>query len=195
MPTEEEKGQQNPPGAGAGGGANPPGAGAPDNVGGEVDSDLSAEDIAKLPEWARLKLNKHGRENAQLRKQLREKEAAEAEQAATAKRAEDERLAKQGEYQKLAEQRAAEIETLKSRAALADAYETRIKADNQARIAKVPEKLRDMIPEYTDPVKLNEWLVRNGDKLVAPEAPKLNGGQSGDKQRKPITGGKYRARL
>lgn len=185
MPTEEEKGQQNPPGAGAGGGENPSGTGAPDNVGGESDSDLSAEDIAKLPEWARKKLADRGKEAQELRKKLREKETAEAEQAAAAKKAEDERLAKQGEYQKLAEQRAVEIETLKGRAALADAYETRIKADNQARIAKVPEKLRDMIPDYTDPVKLNEWLVKNADKLVAPEAPKLNGGAKGENKRQP----------
>lgn len=186
MPPEEEKSQQNPPGAGAGGGENPSGTGAPDNVGGEGDSDLSAEDIAKLPEWARLKLGKQGRENSQLRTQLREKEKAEAALAEKAKKDEEDRLTKQGEYQKLAEQRATEIETLKGRAALADAYEKRIKADNDARIAKVPEKLRDMIPDYTDPVKLNEWLVKNGDKLVTPEAPKLNGGQSGDKTRKPL---------
>lgn len=185
MPTEETKDLQGTSGTAAGSGEAPSGTGAPNKVG-ELDSDLGNEDLSKLPEWAVKKLAIRGEEARKLREQLRERETKDAEQAAAAKKAEEDRLAKQGEYQTLAEQRGKELEAMKARADRAAALEARIKADNDARIAKVSEKMRDMIPDYDDPVKLNEWLVKHQEKLSAPEAPKLNGGAKGEGKHIPV---------
>lgn len=141
-----------------------------------ADSDLSKESPAEL---ARI-IAELRKENAASRKKQRELEQAEAQRTAAQKEAEEKRLQEQGEFKTLAEQRAAEIEALKATAAKAEALEGRIKAANDARIAKVPEAMRTLIPDY-DVVKLSEWLDANLDKLTKPAAPDFDAGKSGER--------------
>jgi hypothetical protein len=148
-----------------------------------ADSDLSKESPAEL---ARI-IAELRKENAATRKKQRELEQAEAQRTAAQKEAEEKRLQEQGEFKTLAEQRAAEIERLKTAAAKAEALEGRIKAANDARIAKVPDAMRTLIPEY-EPVKLSEWLDANLDKLTKPAAPDFDAGKSGERGgQQPIT--------
>lgn len=141
-----------------------------------TDSDLSKESPAEL---ARI-IAELRRENAASRKKQRDLEEADAQRAAVAKAAEEKRLQEQGEFKTLAEQRAAEIEALKAQAAKAEALEGRIKAANDARITKVPDAMRTLIPDY-DAVRLSEWLDANLDKLTKPSAPDFDAGKSGER--------------
>lgn len=92
--------------------------------------------------------------------------------------AEQKKLAEQGEWQKLAEQRAAELERLKAEADLGKQYQEALKATNEQRIAAIPKERQALIPTDYDPVKLASWLDKNAALLVAkPQAPNLNGGE------------------
>jgi seryl-tRNA synthetase len=149
-----------------------------------TDSDLSKESPAEL---ARI-IAELRKENAATRKKQRELEQAEAQRTAAQKEAEEKRLQEQGEFKTLYEKSTAEMEALKAKAAKAEALEGRIKAANDARIAKVPEAMRTLIPDYDDAVKLSEWLDANLDKLTKPAAPDFDAGKSGERGgQQPIT--------
>jgi hypothetical protein len=185
MPPEETKDLSKPTGAGLGGGGeDSAGTGAPDNVDGR-----DADEVGKLPEWAQRLIRETRKEAAAHRKLVSELQAKEQERGAAEKKAEEERLAKQGEYQTLAEQRGQALEAMKARAERAAALEARIKADNEARIKSVPEAMRSLIPKYSDPVELAEWLGENIGKLTsAKPAPNLDGGKRGENRVTPPTG-------
>lgn len=92
--------------------------------------------------------------------------------------AEQKKLAEQGEWQKLAEQRAAELERLKVEADLGKQYQEALKATNEQRIAGIPKERQGLIPTDYDPVKLASWLDKNQHLLISkPQAPNLNGGE------------------
>jgi hypothetical protein len=159
-----------------------PGAGD-GNSGAGTDSDLTKESPAEL---ARI-IAELRKENAATRKKQRELEQVEAQRTAAQKEADEKRLKEQGEFKTLYEKTAAEMEALKAKAAKAEALEGRIKAANDARIAKVPEAMRTLIPDY-DVVKLSEWLDANLDKLTKPAAPDFDAGKSGERGgQQPIT--------
>lgn len=92
--------------------------------------------------------------------------------------AEQKKLAEQGEWQKLAEQRFAELERLKAEADLGKQYQDALKATNEQRIAAIPKERQALVPTDYDPVKLASWLDKNVALLVIkPQAPNLNGGE------------------
>lgn len=134
------------------------------------------DDMSKLPQWAQDVIKGLRKEAGDYR--VRAKQAEEAKQ-----KEEAERLAQQGEWQKLAEQRAAELEALKPVSEKAEALAAKIQATNEARIKQLPEAYRGMVPEYDDPVKVSEWLDKNAAALVQRQAPNLDGGAQGDAAR------------
>lgn len=131
------------------------------------------QDITGLPQWAQDVIKGLRDEAAKNRVKAKQAEEQRAKEEA-------ERLAQQGEWQKLAEQRAAELDALKPVSDKAAALEAKIKATNEARIKTLPEAYRGMVPEYDDPVKVSEWLDRNMAALQARSAPNLDGGAQGD---------------
>lgn len=91
------------------------------------------------------------------------------------KEAEDARLADQQEWRTLAEQRAekvAELEPYQKR--YADMIEA-VAESNTKRVESVPETMRQLVPDFEDPLKLAGWLDANSQLLTKPTAPTLNG--------------------
>lgn len=125
-------------------------------------------------------------ESAKWRTEVRKLQTAQEKAEAERKQAEEAELAKQGEFKTLAEQRAAELEALKPKADQADALLERISKQNAARIDKIPEELRTVVPaDHMDPVALSEWLDQNEEKLLGERAPSLDGGKRGSGSRTP----------
>lgn len=141
--------------------------------GGKKLEDLTSTELAEL-------LREQRRENAAARRKLREREQADADAEAERKRKADEALAQQGEYQKLAEQRAQEIADLKPYKERAEKAEKALQAHVDARIARIPQDKRSLVPKGIDVYQQSEWLDLNESLLVKPGAPNLNpGGYSG----------------
>jgi hypothetical protein len=114
-------------------------------------------------------------------RRLAEERLAKLEKAAQDKDAET--LAKNQEWEKLANQYKAELDSKASIESEAKRYRDRLEADNLARIERIPEDKRSLIPEYDDPVKLGAWLTANEVTLtgtVKPIAPNLGGGAGGN---------------
>lgn len=94
-------------------------------------------------------------------------------------------LAEQGKYKELYEATLKDLEPLRSASDEAKRYRERLEADNQARIALIPEEKRRLIPEYDDPVKMGQWLTANAAEWSSPSkptAPSLDGGAKGSGQ-------------
>lgn len=99
------------------------------------------------------------------------------------KEAEEKRLKDNEEYKVLADKHAAEIETLKPKAEVAEAQEATLNTYLAAQVEELPENVRSMIPEkYTTLEKL-DWLAQNRAKLLKPDAPDIGafklGGENG----------------
>lgn len=93
------------------------------------------------------------------------------------KKAEEERLAQQQEWQKLAEQRAAEIESLRPFQERYNAMLEAVRAGNEKKLEAIPETMKTLVPPIDDPVALGQWLDANWQILTGkPTAPSLNGG-------------------
>lgn len=91
-------------------------------------------------------------------------------------------LQEQGKYKELYEATLKELDPLRRANEDAKRYRERLEADNQARIERIPENKRSLIPEYDDPVKLGAWLTANEAEFGAPQkplAPNLGGGAGG----------------
>lgn len=98
------------------------------------------------------------------------------------RQAEENILLEQKRYQELYEKTLKEIEPLKQSATQAERLQLALKARNERQIAQVPEEIRSIIPDYDDPVKLDEWLTTNLPLLLdkqKPKAPSANGGAGG----------------
>lgn len=130
-------------------------------------------------------LRNNRRDAAERRKKAEELEQSIAKAEAERKAAEAKRLQEQGDWQKLAEQRAAELEKLQPIQQMAEALQNRIKAANEARIAKLPEAMKKLVPANYGVVELSEWLDANYDTLVKPTAPDLDPGRKDGKGKKP----------
>lgn len=101
---------------------------------------------------------------------------------AAQRQAEENNLLEQKRYQELYEKTLKETEPLKEAATKAERLEQRLKARNESLIAQVPDDLKSIIPDYDDPVKLDEWLTANLPLLLdkqKPKAPSANGGAGG----------------
>lgn len=86
------------------------------------------------------------------------------------------KLEEQGNFSELKTQLQAEIESLRPTAERATALEAIIRDSNAARIEKVPEMYRAMIPTDYPPEKLQGWLNANEALMTKPPAPNFNAG-------------------
>lgn len=170
-------------GGGSGGDANPQPLTPPKSGGSTTPNGGSDElpEFSTLPPAVREHIKALRQSEAAARVKAKEFEQNEQKRLDEARKAEEERLAKQQEWQALAEKRAKELDALKPVAERAAQLEARITAANQARIEKVPEALRSVIPTDYDAVKLSEWLDANLDKLSKAPAPNTDGGRTGDR--------------
>lgn len=133
-----------------------------------------------LPDEVRDYIKSLRKENEERRKRLTALEKQQQDAKAAQDAAEAERLAKQGEWQKLAEQRQAEIERLKGYEAQVTALVEATKRRNAERIARLPEAVKSLVPTGYEPQALAEWLDVNESKIVKPTAPNLNPGRQSD---------------
>jgi len=108
--------------------------------------------------------------------QLRQSNSGLDERLKAIEDAQKQRLEKQGDFEELARQRAAEIETLKPTAERAKALEGVIRESNEARIKRVPETMRSIVPADYPPEKLQAWLNANEALLTKPPPPNFDAG-------------------
>jgi len=154
------------------------------NGGGEVlkpegDKPAGGDGLDALPESWQQEIKRLRIEAADKRIKLTQFEAAQAD--AERKRQEDEqkRLVEQGEWKTVAERQGTELEALKLKAALADEFLADIIATNSARVGKLSEAAKKLVPEGMEPRALSKWLDAAAELLNKPEAPGLDGGRSG----------------
>jgi phage I-like protein len=119
---------------------------------------------------------------------INEKNQLKAELDKIRKDAEDARnasLAEQGRYKEISEKQASELATLKTASERAQALEAAITANNEKRIARIPEKMRGLVPIEFTPETLSAWLDKNEALLITPPAPQTDAGAQGTAQ-KPV---------
>lgn len=114
-------------------------------------------------------------------RQLREEAAANRvkakQEAEERQRREQQALAEQGKWKELAEARQRELEQFKGYQERAETLEGLIRKSNQARIERIPEDMRALVPaDYLTPDQLNAWLDANEARLVKPTAPNTDAG-------------------
>lgn len=86
------------------------------------------------------------------------------------------RLEQSGNHEELLKQTEAELEQLKPVAERATALEKVIRESNQARIERIPETMRGLVPTDYAPEKLQAWLNANEAALTKPPAPNYDAG-------------------
>lgn len=128
--------------------------------------------IDDLPSWAQTQLKALRAEAAARRVELKkfEQESAQREQA---------RLIEEGKFKELAEKHGSEVARLKPYEERVSALEGAIRKSNEARISRIREDMRAIVPTDYSPEKLADWLDANLDKLTSPRAPELDAGASG----------------
>ena len=133
------------------------------------ESNSSKGKIEELPDWVQQMIRDLRHEAAGNRVALKEqeKQAREREQA---------RLVEEGKWKELAESRANELAQYQPYKERAETLEAQLRAHNEARIKRVPEDMRTIIPTEYAPEKLSAWLDANESKLVRPPAPDLDAG-------------------
>ena len=92
------------------------------------------------------------------------------------KEEQEKHLAEQGKWKELAEQRAAELEQLSVYKEQAEALSSTIRQSNEARIQKIREDMRPLIPTDYSPERLATWLDANERLLMTPSAPDIDAG-------------------
>ncbi len=139
-----------------------------------------AENLDKLPEWARGSLTKANKEAAKYRTELKEaRERLKAIEDAQRK-TEEAFQAELGEYKPLYEKTKVEVETLRAQAKRVDEIEATFKGMLQKRLDAIPEQNRKRVPEFDDPLKTMAWLDANADLFSQRTAPNLDAGAQGD---------------
>lgn len=120
------------------------------------------------------------------------------------RKADEEALAKQAEWQKLAEQRGAELEALRARGAAADAYEAKLNGLIESEIAAWPAEVKKLDPGAGNLEARLTWVENARDlakKLASvPTAPNTEAGAGKQGQQPKPTpestptapGGRYR---
>ena len=102
-----------------------------------------------------------------------------AEMRKTQERAEEEQLLADKKFKELYEQTRAKLDEMQSHEDDAQRYRDGLKATIDARLERIPDEKKTLIPDYDDdPIKLGAWLDSNPDLLepVKPTAPNLDGG-------------------
>lgn len=101
------------------------------------------------------------------------------QQQADATLREQERLKEEGRWKELAETRGTELAQVKPFQERATLLEKRMADANKARIERVPEDLRALIPTKLSTEDLADWLDANWERLTVKPAPNLDGGAGG----------------
>lgn len=116
---------------------------------------------------------------------------------------EEARARQRGEWQKLADQRKAQIEELEPKAALAERYAKLLNEDADAQIAEWPDEVKALDPGPDDLEKRMAWIksarplaekLRSGPKAPETEAGAQNRAGAGDdktSERRPATGYRF----
>jgi len=99
-----------------------------------------------------------------------------AERMSAIEQAQKTRLEEQGNYQELARKYQADLEAVRPVAERAQALEAIIRDSNEARVQRIPEQQRGLIPVDYPPERLQAWLNANEALLVRPPAPDYNAG-------------------
>jgi len=97
----------------------------------------------------------------------RQRRALEAQQREAQQALETQKLEDQKEFEKLAKQRAEEINTLKPRAGLAESYEKRVAQLMSEAAKSLPSNLQMLLNKLPLPDQL-DWLTENLDSVKAP---------------------------
>lgn len=84
-----------------------------------------------------------------------------------------------GEWQKLYEQAKTDLEAKTQEVEGASEYKTAFQRVLDARIKRIPEVYRGLVPTDYEPMKLAAWLDANEDRLKAPRFPNLDAGAGG----------------
>lgn len=143
-------------------------------------------DASQTPEALRKKIEELEKYTSELRRENEKHRKGETDAIETRKKAEQAEAEKRGEWERLATERAQEIEALKAVKEKADKFEAQIKALNEARINRIPEAMRVLVPTGYTPEALAEWLDKSELVLVKPQAPTLDAGEKGEKGKRPL---------
>jgi len=106
------------------------------------------------PEQLRAELEAARKEAAKYRTQLRQSEK-------TAADAETRRLTEQGAYKALYEAAKGKADAHDALQERLDALISKAQAANERRVKAIPEHMRSLVPAYSDPLQLAEWLDAN----------------------------------
>jgi len=129
--------------------------------------------VEDLPEWAQQLIRETRSEAAARRKRLDDMEAEH-------QKAQEARLVEEKRWQELAEQRAAKLAELEPVAEQVKEIREALDATVKARIERLPEDVRDLVPDFGDPRKTLDWLNANEQRLMRPLAPQMDAGARGD---------------
>lgn len=99
-----------------------------------------------------------------------------AERMTAIEQAQKQRLEEQGNFKELSQKYLAELEGLKPVAERAQALESIIRESNEARLGKIPEQQRGLVPVDYPPERLQAWLNANEALLMKAPAPDYNAG-------------------
>lgn len=132
-------------------------------------SDDGKVDLSTLPLVVQDYIKELRQESAARRKEL-ESFRSEASQR------EQQRLKEEGRWKELAEKLQAEKAQLVPYEERAQTLEKKIRTSNEARVARVPEDMRMLIPMDYPPERLSEWLDANWERLSVKPAPDLDAG-------------------
>jgi len=80
-------------------------------------------------------------------------------------------LAEQNKYKELYEEAQQKLSQLGTVQEQATRYQKAVQATNEARLARIPDERRSLVPDYDDPVKLGAWLDENEALLTTPGKP------------------------
>lgn len=115
----------------------------------------------------------------EVNQRAKEAEARLAELQANAEKAKQAQMEEQQQYRELYEQAQAKLAEMSTFQETATKYQQALQATNEARLARIPEAQRALVPDYDDPVKLGAWLDNAESLLTAPAKPtppKADGG-------------------
>lgn len=89
-------------------------------------------------------------------------------------------LEEKEDFRRLYEETQKQLDELKPRAGQYDDMLTSLRETVAARVERLPEDVRDLVPDYDDPRLTLQWLNANEAKLMRPLAPQMDAGARGD---------------
>lgn len=106
------------------------------------------------------------------------------ERMASIEKAQRKKLEEEGNYKELLQRTQAEAEELRMRAEQATELEAIIRASNEERMKRIPERWRKAVPASDlSPARLQVWLNENEALLTAPPPPDYDAGAGGNGRR------------